>query len=97
MHLAMSLSMNPKWRKEAEENLLKAIELDPSNAEPYAQLGKLYQKAGLLKRAESRFQEALRWDRNNQTARKGLQELEARGKGGIGDSLRSLFKDKKTK
>ena len=53
------------FRKEAEKHLLRAIELDNANADSYVQLGKLYLKVGLPKKAEAQFYEALRWDPEN--------------------------------
>ncbi len=54
--------------KEAERHLLKAIELEPMNEDTYLQLGKLYLKVNLPKRAEAQFHEVLRWDSENAEA-----------------------------
>ena len=66
--LGRALARNSKWRKEAEEHLLKAIELEPVEPEHYAQLGLLYENANLHTRADRYFDEALKIDRANSTA-----------------------------
>jgi Tfp pilus assembly protein PilF len=63
------------FRKQAEQHLLRAIELEHMNADSYLQLGKLYIKVSLPKRAEAQFYEALRWDGENSEALKQLQTL----------------------
>jgi curved DNA-binding protein CbpA len=64
-------------RKEAEQHFLKAIELENMNADSYLQLGKLYLKVNLPKRAEAQFCEALRWDSENAEA---LQLIDSLGR-----------------
>jgi len=77
-------------RKEAEQHLLKSIELDGMQAEPYLALGKLYISVNLPRRAETQLQEALRWDPENSEAQKLLHELgTARGEQ---DGARRRFK-----
>jgi tetratricopeptide (TPR) repeat protein len=63
-------------RKEAERHLLKAIELESSHTESYVELGRLYLKVNLMKRAESHLYEALRWDPLNTEALKLLREIQ---------------------
>ncbi len=67
----------PKMRKEAEQHLLKAIELDCMQTDAYLLLGKLYMKVGLPRRAEQQFREVLRWDPSNAVAEKLLHETGA--------------------
>ncbi len=74
-YLGVAQSEIPKLRKEAEENLLKAIALEPMMLESRIALGKLYMKVSLPKRAETQFQEVLRWDPENPEANKMLQML----------------------
>jgi curved DNA-binding protein CbpA len=62
-------------RKEAEQHLLKAIEFENMNADSYLQLGRLYLKVNLSKRAEAQFHEALRWDPENAEALRLLESL----------------------
>ncbi|MEJ2696435.1 MAG: DUF4388 domain-containing protein [Candidatus Sulfobium sp.] len=56
----------------AEQALLTAIRLEPSNADYHANLGLIYLKAGTREKAGSSFQEALRIDPRNEKAKKGL-------------------------
>jgi hypothetical protein len=51
--LAEALSKNPRWRHEAEKSYQRAIELDPYRIEYYAGLRRLYEGAGLHRRAEN--------------------------------------------
>ncbi len=83
-YLAMAQSRNPRWKKDAEENFLKAIERDPTNAEIYAQLGSLYAKGGLHSKARDMFKKALQWDPASQEALDGLASEDAGRKGILG-------------
>ena len=71
-HLALLQSRNPRHRKEAEQNFLRAIELNPTFAENYAQLGLLYRKMGQIERGDEYLQKALSWDPTNDTALQAL-------------------------
>ena len=71
-HLGMALVRNPRTRREAEQHLVKAAELDPYNAQIRLRLGLLFKEAGLPKKAEHYFKEALAMDPNNRIA---LREL----------------------
>jgi Flp pilus assembly protein TadD len=62
-------------RKEAEQHLLKAVALDPMRPDSHIELGKLYIKVSLPKRAEVQFHEALSVDPNNSEALRLLQTL----------------------
>ena len=62
-------------RKEAEQHLLKAIAIDPMRSDSLIELGKLYIKVRLPKRAEAQFHEALRVDPDNSEALRLLQTL----------------------
>jgi len=96
-YLGRTLAKNPKWRKEAEEHLLKAIELEPRSAEHYAELGELYRGAGLGAKAERYYAEALKRDAGNRVALAGRKSLTHDKKGGasLGGTFRSLFDRKK--
>ncbi len=74
-YLGVAQSEIAALRKEAEQHLLKAIELEHMNADTYLQLGKLYLKVNLPKRAEAQFHEALRWDSESAEAAKLLGSL----------------------
>ncbi|HXH28578.1 MAG TPA: DnaJ domain-containing protein, partial [Candidatus Polarisedimenticolia bacterium] len=81
--LALTQAKNPRWKKEAESNFLKAIQLDPTRAEAYAQLGSLYAHGGLHSKAREKFQQALQWDPANEEALEGLAAEEGGGKKGL--------------
>ena len=66
------LVSNPRVRYEAEQHLLRAAELDPSNIKVRLTLGQVYKEAGLTKKAESSFREALMLDGGNSIARREL-------------------------
>lgn len=74
-YLGVAQSGILKLRKEAEKHLLKALELDSTSLDSYMELGKLYLKVELPKRAAVQFQQALRWDPNNAEALKLLNSL----------------------
>lgn len=71
-YLSLAYSKVPGRVKEAEEALLTAMKLDPFNAELQSNLGLIYMKAGLKKRAHAAFQKALKIDPRNEKAKKGL-------------------------
>lgn len=71
-YLSLAYSKVPGRVKEAEEALLAAMKLDPYNAELHSNLGLVYMKAGLKKRANAAFQKALKIDPKNEKAKKGL-------------------------
>jgi len=73
-YLSLSLSKIPNRLKEAEEALIHAIKLDPYNAEHHANLGLIYMKAGMKKRAHSHFEKALKFDPENTRAKEGLEQ-----------------------
>ena len=83
-YLAMTQSKNPRWKKDAETNFLAAINLDPSNAEIYAQLGSLYDRGGLQTKAREMWKKALQWDPANQQALGGLAAEDGSKKGLLG-------------
>jgi predicted Zn-dependent protease len=61
--------------KEAEQHLLRALQLDPMRVEGRLELGKLYLKVNLPKRAEAQLCQVLHWDPDNRTARRLLDEI----------------------
>jgi len=76
-YLALTYSKVPGKMKEAEEVLLKAIKLEPFNADLHANLGLIYIRAGLKKKAQSSFQKALKIDSQHDKAKKGLEQTKA--------------------
>jgi tetratricopeptide (TPR) repeat protein len=73
-YLAVAYSRLPHQLRHAENAMLTAIKLEPFNAEYYANLGLIYMKAGLKKRAYGNFKQALLIDSENKKAQKGLQQ-----------------------
>ena len=73
-HLSLSYTKIPNKLKEAEEAILEAIKFDPYNADHYVNLGMVYIKAGMKKRAYNQFEKALKFDPGNVKAKKGLEQ-----------------------
>jgi curved DNA-binding protein CbpA len=97
--LAMSLTKNPKWRREAEEHFLEAIKLEQFNPCHYVGLALLYKESGMLKRAESQLKQALQVAPGDKPAQEVLNTLNelthSRGRENAGlNSLRNLFRKK---
>jgi len=89
--LAMTQTKLHVYRKEAEKNFIRALKLEPWNAEAYAALGLLYKKEGLHIKAKKQFERALQIDPDHRIAKKAL-----RGEKGDSDkkSLKEMtFKD----
>ncbi|MBI3621107.1 MAG: DnaJ domain-containing protein [Nitrospirae bacterium] len=63
--LAYTLSKLPDRERDAEAHYRKAIALEPSRAENYIGLGRLYQRTGQTAEALRSFQDALQWDAEN--------------------------------
>ncbi|MEW5976976.1 MAG: DUF4388 domain-containing protein [Acidobacteriota bacterium] len=93
--LAMALSKNPKWRREAEEHFLKAIEKEQFNASYYVGLALLYKEVGMNKRAEAQARQALEVNPSDVAANELLRSLaqpkEAKGL----KSLKNIFRLRK--
>ncbi len=88
-HLGNCQARNPRWKKKAEENLLKSMEMNPGNVECYLALGRLYRRGGLERRSQEMYREALKWDPSNAEA---MEALKKEGKDAAGGLLGSLFK-----
>jgi curved DNA-binding protein CbpA len=86
-HLGLALIRNPRTRRDAELHLSRAAELEPYNAQIRVKLGILYKEAGLSKRAEHFFREALQMDPENRVAQRELSSEAARSKGASGGSI----------
>jgi curved DNA-binding protein CbpA len=71
-HLGMALLRNPRTRREADEHLQRAAELEPYNSQLRIRLGNLYKEVGLPKKAETFFRAALQLDPDSRAARKQL-------------------------
>jgi Flp pilus assembly protein TadD len=79
-HLGIALIRNPRTRRDAERHLARAAELEPYNAQVRVKLGLLYKEAGLNKRADHYFREALQLDPDNRVARRELNDNTAKNK-----------------
>jgi len=73
--LAMAESKLPLFRKKAEEDFLKAIDLEPWNAEAYIGLGLFYKQEGLPAKASRQFRRAVDIDPEHKVALKELNLL----------------------
>lgn len=69
-HLGIALLRNPRTRREADEHLQRAADLEPYNSQIRVKLGMLYKEVGLPKKAEAFFRAALQLDPDNRMARK---------------------------
>ena len=74
-YLGVAQSGIVRLRKEAEKHLLRALELDSTSLDSYMELGKLYLKVELPKRAAVQFEQALRWDPGNAEALRLLSSI----------------------
>jgi tetratricopeptide (TPR) repeat protein len=97
-HLGLALIRNPRTRREAIEHLTKAAELEPYNAQIRVKMGMLYKEAGLQKKAEAHFREALSLDPDNRIAKRELNSLPSKAesssiwKSDFGSLAKRLFK-----
>jgi len=73
--LGLSQSNIPSFKRMAEQNLQKVIELEPWNAEPYLAMGLLFLTENLPKRAERFLKKALSINPEHALAKKKVQEL----------------------
>jgi curved DNA-binding protein CbpA len=95
--LAMAEAKLPAYKKKAEEDFLKVMEMEPWNPEAYLGLGLLYLGEGLKIKAKKYISKALEIDPDHQQARAALERLEGGKKKGSFFSLdlSTLFKKKK--
>jgi len=73
--LAMCESRLPAYVKKAEQDFLKAIQMEPWNPEGYVGLGLLYKAEGMKARAVKQLEKALGVDADHASAREALDEL----------------------
>ncbi len=97
-HYGISLTRIPRRRHEAEENLKKAIEIDPLKPEYHVELGTLYLHSGLKTKALDVYNDALRHNPASDKLREaikaagGTAQEEKEGEAGL---FKKMFKDKK--
>ncbi len=73
--LGLCQTQVPDLKRKAETNLLKASEMEPWNAEPFAAMGMLFYSERLLKRAETYFRKALELEPSHALAKSKLEEI----------------------
>ncbi len=96
--LAMCESKMPPYVKKAEQDFLKAIQLEPWNPEGYVGLGLLYKAEGLQTKAIKQLEKALEADADHASAREALDELNGgRKKASKGMFGLDIFGSKKKK
>jgi tetratricopeptide (TPR) repeat protein len=83
---------NPRWRRKAEASFQKVIEMDPTSADGYLQLARLYRAGGLQTRALEMFKKVVEWDPQNEEALAGISGKGAGQTSGVGSRIRSIFK-----
>ncbi|MEK6325107.1 MAG: DnaJ domain-containing protein [Acidobacteriota bacterium] len=88
-HLGIALIRNPRTRRDAEQHLARAAELEPYNAQIRVKLGLLYKEAGLSKKAENYFREALQLDPDNPVAKRELGSAVSKSKSANGKFWKS--------
>ena len=96
-YLGMSLMNIPRRRHEAEENLQKAIEIDPLKPEYYIQLGALYVKSGLKNKALDVYIAALRDNPDSEKIKEAIKDAGGTVPKGNEESaglFNKLFKEK---
>lgn len=89
--LGMCQAEVPMYRREAEQSLLKAAEMENWNAEPLVALGMLFYNERLMNRAEGYFRKALELENNHPVARRKLEEIAVPEKKSFLSILKPLF------
>ena len=69
---------NPRWRRDAAESYQKALSIDPNNVEVLISLGDLYKAEGMVSRAQTCYEDALKIAGDNQQAHSRLAALKKR-------------------
>ena len=95
--LAMCESKMPAYVQKAEQDFLKAIQLEPWNPEGYVGLGVLYKTEGLQTKAIKQLEKALAVEPEHASAREALEELTGKTKKAKGIFGIDLFGSKKKK
>lgn len=75
LYLGRAQAKIPSMRKEAEESLLKSIEIEKWNPEAFLELGKLYLSEGMKMRAKSMFEKVLALEPSNNEAQELLNSI----------------------
>jgi curved DNA-binding protein CbpA len=75
LELGRVLIRNPRRRKDAEQHLRRAVELDPTSVPGFVALGQICRKMGRDDDARDAFNEALRWEPSNVEALDELKQM----------------------
>ena len=98
IHLAKAEAMVPAFQEKAEEDFIKAIDLEPWKADSYVALGEFYVKEGLSVKAKKQFKKALEIDPDHAGAHKALGlGGESEKKKGLKGIIKGIGKKKKKK
>ncbi|MDP9191778.1 MAG: DUF4388 domain-containing protein [Acidobacteriota bacterium] len=76
--LGANQERNPKWRRDAAESYQKALSIDPNNVEVLISLGDLYKIEGMISRAQTCYEDALKISNDNQQAKSRLAAMKKR-------------------
>jgi tetratricopeptide (TPR) repeat protein len=69
---------NPKWRRDAAESFQRSLSLDPNSVDALISLGDLYRAQGLISRAQSCYEDALKISADHAEAKKRLAAIKNR-------------------
>jgi tetratricopeptide (TPR) repeat protein len=76
--LGANQERNPRWRRDAAESYQKALSIDPNNVEVLISLGDLYKAEGMISRAQTCYEDALKISSENQQAKSRLAAMKKR-------------------
>jgi tetratricopeptide (TPR) repeat protein len=74
-HHGLALAHMPRRLHDAEEAFQKAIKMEPSKIEYYLELGNLYSRNGLKRKAQSVFQDALQRNPNSEKVKHAIKSI----------------------
>jgi tetratricopeptide (TPR) repeat protein len=74
-YLSLALTKLQGRAADAAKAMLEAAKLEPDCADHYANLGLIYSREGIIKKAREAFDKALKIDPGNPKARKGLEKI----------------------
>lgn len=93
LDLGLVLLRNRRRRADAERELIRAAEIEPTNVMPYLILGQTYQRAGRLAHAARMYREVLRWEPDHAEASALMSEVSGQEEVAEADFLRGVFGD----
>lgn len=91
LELGLLLARNPRRRKDAERELIRAAEIEPTNVASYLALGQIYQRGSRLAHASRMYREVLRWEPQHDEAKQLLKEVGAQEEVPESEYLRAVF------